>query len=165
MISNPEKALRVHLKQAILVGYGEEARYAKVLIGRRDATADYIHHATVFQSFIIIGFVHGYRDHNVAQPTQMYLADDNILCIEDCKIDPPRCERGQCHRVTVMHGTPETLWAMPGPRQVSSADVWRARRIIQLREDGSYHIVKDMRNPLLWCRPMNEVIFLYDEES
>ncbi len=83
---NQENMVRVHLKQAILIGYGKEARYSKVLLGERQQVE--VHDTVQFQSFVIIGFVHGYQGYNLAQPTRIAVADKNILAIEDAKIEP-----------------------------------------------------------------------------
>ncbi len=83
--------VRVHLKQAILVGYGDEAKYAKVLVGERDRT---LHGQTQAGTrsrstpFIVIGFVRGYRGVNLAGgPIRMWVEDDNILAIEEAKVE------------------------------------------------------------------------------
>lgn len=176
---NQENPVRIHLKQAILVGHGKEARYAKVLVGEQEALLDEGYPNQTIVVATVIGYVWGYKGFNLEAPTRMRLAHSNILAIEDAKVEPARCERRRCHRVTVMAGTPETLWARPGPRQVSLFDVDRAQRIIQLRKDGTYRVVKDMSAEFAdaYCAPChtgrphshtlllrNEVIFLYDEE-
>ncbi len=132
--------VRVHLNQAILVGYGEEARYAKVLIGQRPDSARI---SDEFQPFVIFGYVRGYRGYNLEQPTRLRLATDNILAIEDCKVErvccdvhPDGCEGYVHHKYTFAHqagvlvyqGTPDSLWGGHGPHQVSLHDVGRARR-------------------------------------
>ena len=79
--------VRIHLNQAILVGYGDEAKYAKVLVGKRDRMDDIVLHRTEFRAFTIFGFVRGYRGFTLDQPTRMRLAESNILAIEDAKIE------------------------------------------------------------------------------
>lgn len=179
---NQENMVRIHLKQAILVGSGEEARYAKVLVGKREpmTVADEGYLNKTIMTVMVIGYVWGYKGHTLEEPTRMRLASSNILAIEDVKVELAHCEKRRCHRVTVIPGTPETLWVRLGPRQVSLHDVDRARRIIQLRNDGTYRIVKDTAaefadacaapsygrsHPHVHVLPLrNEVIFLYDEE-
>lgn len=80
--------VRIHLQQAILVGDKTEARYSKVLIGERERANDWLHHETVYQTFVISGYVRGYWEHALAEPTRVWLADSNILAIEDVKVEP-----------------------------------------------------------------------------
>lgn len=88
---NRENMVRVHLQQAILVGYGKEARYAKVLVGEREPVGTEHYAGENLAPVIVIGYVWNYRGHNLAAPTRMRLAASNILAIEDCKMEccPP----------------------------------------------------------------------------
>lgn len=85
------ETVRVNLKQAILVGYGEGADYAKVLIGEHRMTADVRLGAVVFHNYTITGFLRGYRGHirvfNLAHPATMKLAETNILSVDELQGD------------------------------------------------------------------------------
>lgn len=97
---NRENMVRVHLKQAILVGYGEKARYTKVLIGEHEVIAtDY--HGQTFMTVVVIGYVHGYQGYSLDEPTRMGLATGNILCIEDAKVEHEDCRRAHAEIETV----------------------------------------------------------------
>lgn len=187
-VSPPEPHMvRIHLQQAILVGYGKEARYAKVLLGRYSPSTNARYAGEPFLSVDIIGFVREYQGHNLEAPTHMLLPIRNVLSIEDAKVErtPLRCALlsyhaahaipggGYCPGVpvpyymrladcdaSVYHGTPESLWEGPGQHKISRRVVERAQRIIQLQDDGRYRIVKSMETEF---DPKNEVIFLYDE--
>lgn len=99
---NAENIVRVHLKQAILVGYGEEeARYAKVLIGEEQVTPTRAHHNDIFILVTVIGYVRGYQGHNLAEPTKMLLSTSNILSIEYAKIEPTRYFSGKIDNVRI----------------------------------------------------------------
>lgn len=78
--------VRIHLENAILVGCGDEAKYAKVLIGERSATPYAQKHARLSTEFLIFGFVRGYREITLEQPTKMLLADYNILAIAEVRV-------------------------------------------------------------------------------
>ncbi len=162
---NGENLVRVHLREAVLVGYGREARYAKVLCGKHEPMVDARYSGVPFLSMVVIGYVRNYQGVNLAEPTRALLAVSNILSIEDAKVERPAphyMRRAACE-ASVYHGTPESLWSGPGQRQIRLREVDRARRIIQLCDDGTYRIVKNMED--VDFDPKNEVIFLYDEEK
>ena len=186
-----DKLIRVHLRQAVLVVYGTEARYAKVLCGQHDPVMTERWGGVPFMSMIVIGYIHSYTGVNLATPTRMLLATNNILVIEDAKVEHAKptgvivpCTRVDYHpahestmanmrcpgmrRIAEYHataypGTPETLWVGAGQHQVKRNEVQRATRIIQLCKDGTYRIVKNREDGDF--DPKNEVIFLYKESS
>lgn len=99
----PTESVRIHLKQAILIGDGDEARYAKVLVGKRDPSSDLVsHRVVVFHAFMISGFVRGYRDATLSIPTLHRLADSNILSVEDVTVDTC-CDVGPPHAPNWLH--------------------------------------------------------------
>lgn len=63
----------------------------------------------------------------------------------------------------VYAGTPESLWAHGGRRQVSLTEVEVARQIIHLRPDGTYSIVKDAMNPCGFAHLQDAVILLSND--
>ena len=77
------KQVRIHLKQAILVGIGNHQRYAKVLVGEHEPGTDIRHGVTTFQTFVVCGYVFSYKYHKLPAPAITYLADTNILAVED----------------------------------------------------------------------------------
>ena len=114
-----KEKVRIHLKQAILVGYGDEAKYVKVLVGERDTT---LYGQTQARTrsrstpFVIFGFVRGYQGFTLAGgPIRMWVEDDNILAIEEARVEQPT----------------RTTWTRPpvyGPQTVNE----HAKRIIRL---------------------------------
>ncbi len=92
--------VRIHLKQAILVGYGHEAKYAKVLVGERELRPITPHHGTVYQSFVIRSFVQNYRESRLIQHPRILLANSNILAIEDMEIENEPWQARRCQTKT-----------------------------------------------------------------
>ena len=80
--------IRVHLKQAILVGPDDEARYSKVLIAERESLVDYRRPDITYQAFTVSGYVWGYRRHELPRPTRIWLSDRNILAIDNLEAEP-----------------------------------------------------------------------------
>ncbi|KKK62740.1 hypothetical protein LCGC14_3001310, partial [marine sediment metagenome] len=236
-----------------LVGYGDEAKYAKVLIGERIAL-NFLQRLSgmSYPAFIVIGFMQGYRGVNLAGgPIRMWVEDDNILAIEEAKMEqttrtrPPASDDTACRWCSkknvhgphtwqydggspdfdcpgVEKGSPQTirehaeritnhvlssaaygasrdvtaqrvqehlkrhfhltsderktpfcadgavahqgilkpLWAGPGLGSILQDSANRARRIIQLRADRTYRIVKDTSRPPNF-QPADEVIFFF----
>lgn len=93
--------VRVHLKQAVLVGRGPTARYSKVLIGERDPPGDEIYppNNDRLHAFLITGFMHGYQGRTFVPQTRHRLAASNILSIEDIEDEPASSAK-----------VPDTVW-------------------------------------------------------
>lgn len=80
------KRVRIHLRQAILVGCGDQARYSKVLVGEEQITP-LKRGSDIFMSVNVIGFVLSYQGHNLTAPIEMLLSTNNILAIEYMEVE------------------------------------------------------------------------------
>lgn len=201
---NPDNNLvRVHLRQVMLIGWGEAAQYSHTLVGERQPLADEQHGKENFVAINVTDFVRGGVSRNLERPALHLLAASNILSVEKVRADSqltrcrphgrPSCgycddpcitgDAGYQHTL-VCTGTPESLWGRNPwqTRRVHHLEVANATRIIQLRDDGTYDIVKDTADknaafanaialgrpyPPLPSRPTlrlkNEVILLFGE--
>lgn len=113
--------VRIHLENAILVGYGDEAKYAKVLVGERDTSPDGpTRPRRLATAFIISGFVRGYRDTTLARPTKMLLSDYNILAIEEVRVEQATrteiegCPQKQPHSLHTWQHSGSSIMDCPG---------------------------------------------------
>ena len=135
--------VRIHLENAILVGSGKEAKYAKVLVGERDTESSHGRPMRLSTAFNILGFVRGYQETTREQPTRMWLADYNILAIAEvkvatcCDVGPPHtpdwrharrpiqlCSQNNVHPSHTWQYTGSVLLNCPG---VTKVDAYRQR--------------------------------------
>ena len=84
---NPENLVRIHLRQALLLGQGKGAKYAHTLIGERLPPLGEQYGGTGFVAVNVFGFVRGGVDGHLEHPARHLLAANNILSIEDVKIE------------------------------------------------------------------------------
>ena len=84
---NDQLYVRIHLRQNILVGHGQTARYAKVITGIRKLGHDErLGSGEQLLAITVNGFVTGSINNfhiEVVEPHAMLLAGNNILSIED----------------------------------------------------------------------------------
>ena len=83
--------VRIHLRQNIMVGHGNESRYAKVLTGiRQHGLDERLSNGEQLLAFTVNGYVTGGINNfhiQVVKPHKMLLAGNNILSIEDMAIE------------------------------------------------------------------------------
>ncbi len=91
---NPEHLVRVHLRQALLLSHGKEARYAHTLVGERKQPLGEQYGGTNFVAVNVHGFLRGGVRVTLERPTLHLLASNNILSIEDLKMNERCCSSG-----------------------------------------------------------------------